>query len=260
MAIPEHALAERRAALTSSRPRQEGGGNVGETERVLSIIGGGALALYGLTRGSLGGAALALLGGSLVYRGATAHCAMYEALGVNTARTAEGGTGHVGHLGIKVEKSITINRPASELFAFWRDFENLPKVMSHVESVNVIEPSRSHWVVKAPAGTTVEWDAVIHNEKPNELIAWRSADDAEVVSAGAVNFRNAPDGRGTEVKVSLQYDPPGGALGALVAKLFGEAPEQQIEQDLRRFKQVMEAGEVASTEGQSSGRATHPGQ
>jgi uncharacterized membrane protein len=260
MAISEQAQAERRTALTSPSPRREARGNIGEAERLVSIIGGGALALYGLKRGSLGGVALAIVGGGLIFRGATAHRSINEALGIDTASTAEGGTGHVGQLGIKVEKSITIDRPAAELFAFWRNFENLPKVMSHVESVNVIEPSRSHWVVKAPAGTTVEWDAVIHNEKPNELIAWRSADDAEVLSAGSVNFRSAPDGRGTEVKVSLQYDPPGGVLGALVAKLFGEAPEQQIEQDLRRFKQVMEAGEAAPTKGQPSGRAQQLGQ
>jgi uncharacterized membrane protein len=233
------------------------GRNVGEVERWASIVGGGTLALYGLTRGTVAGVVLAALGGSLVYRGATAHCPLYEALGLNSAA---GGAGHVGNVGIKVEKQITIDRPARELYAYWRNFENLPRVMSHVRSVTVIEPSRSHWVVDGPAGTTVEWDAVIHNDVPNEIIAWRSAEGAEVASAGAVVFRSAPGGRGTEVKVSLQYNPPGGVLGSLVARLFGDAPEQQIEEDLRRFKRIMEGREAASGEGQSSGRAAQPGQ
>jgi uncharacterized membrane protein len=150
MAISEQVLAARRASLNRPSSKRERDENVGEAERWVSVIGGGVLAIYGLTRGSLGGAALAVLGGSLVYRGATAHCGMYEALGIDTATKAEGGAGHVGHLGIKVEKSIIIDRPAEELFAFWRDFENLPTVMSHVESVTVIEPTRSHWVVRLP--------------------------------------------------------------------------------------------------------------
>jgi uncharacterized membrane protein len=152
-----------------------------------------------------------------------------------------------------------VNRPAAELYRYWRNFENLPKFMDHLESVRTTGEKRSHWVAKAPAGTTVEWDAEIINEKENELIAWRSLENADVDNAGSVRFQEAPAGRGTEVRVSLEYDPPGGMVGAAIAKLFGEAPDQQIQEDLRRFKQVMEAGERATTEGQASGRSATSG-
>lgn len=236
--------------------------NVGPTERLASAIGGGALALYGLTRGTYGGIALALVGGSLVYRGATGHCNLYEAMGVNTASELSGENPRVsvkGGSGIKVEKSMTINRSPEELYRFWRNFENLPRVMSHLESVHVTGENRSHWVAKAPAGTTVEWDAEIYNEKENQMIAWRSLEGADVDNAGSVHFQPATGGRGTEVRVVLKYDPPGGVLGAAIAKLFGEEPEQQIQEDLRRFKQVMETGETATTEGQPSGRSVAAG-
>lgn len=232
------------------------GVNVGQNERVASLLGGGALAVYGITRGSVGGALLALAGGSLVYRGATGHCSLYEAMGVNTADVGSDGdtTGHVGQLGIKVERAILVNRPASELFAFWRNFENLARFMKHVESVKVLDDKVSHWVVKPPIGPRVEWDASIINEVPDELIAWKSVEGADVESAGSVRFSRGAAGRGTLVRVELQYDPPGGSVGAFVAKLFGEAPEKLIEGDLKRFKSVMETGEVATTEGQPSGR------
>ena len=240
--------------------RRSGGSNinVGEVERWASAIGGGALALYGLSRGTLGGVVLALVGGSLVYRGATGHCNMYEALHISTA----GDTGRrspavviPGQRGIKVEKAVTVNRSPEELYRFWRNFENLPRFMYHLESVHVTGEGRSHWVAKAPAGTTVEWDAEIYNEKENELIAWRSLEGADVPNAGSVRFQSAPGGRGTEVRVTLEYDPPGGVIGATIAKLFGEEPSQQVEEDLRRFKQTMEAGETPTTEGQPSGRS-----
>lgn len=226
--------------------------NVNQTERTISTLGGAALALYGLTRGSLGGVALALIGGSLVYRGTTGHCNVYEALGVNTAKTKGGVSGNSG---IKVEKSITINKSASELYNYWHNFENLPNFMDHLESVKEIGAKRSHWVAKAPLGTSVEWDAEIINDKENELIAWKSLPGADVDNAGSVRFEEATGGRGTVVKVSLEYNPPAGIVGAAIAKLFGEEPNQQVEQDLRRFKQVMETGATASTEGQPSARA-----
>lgn len=245
--------ATERGGLTSA------GVNVGQVERWASSIGGGALALYGLTRGSLGGIALAILGGALVQRGVTGHCNVYGAMGYSSAgeaglRNSEN-VSVPGGRGIKVEKSVTINRPHEELYGFWRNFENLPRFMNHLESVHVTGGDRSHWVAKAPAGTTVEWDAEVYNEKENEMIAWRSLEGADVASAGSVHFTPAAAGRGTVVRVVLKYDPPGGAVGAAVAKLFGENPEQQIEEDLRRFKQVMESGEVATTAGQPSGRA-----
>jgi uncharacterized membrane protein len=237
--------------------------NVGQVERLVSSVGGGALALYGVTRGSLGGIALALLGAALVQRGVSGHCNVYEAMNFSTAgdaslRNSEN-VSVPAERGTKVEKSVTINRPAEELYSFWRNFENLPRFMNHLEAVRVTGESRSHWVAKAPAGTSVEWDAEIYNEKEGELIAWRTLEGSQVASAGSVRFESAPGGRGTIVRVSLKYDPPGGKLGSLVARLFGENPEQQIDEDLGRFKQLMETGEVATTKGQPSGRSASAG-
>ena len=232
--------------------------NVGTIERVASVAGGAALALYGAKRKDLGGALLALLGAALVQRGATGHCAMYEGLGLDTS--SEGGVALVQQHGpnavldaskaVRVERTVTIAMEPDELYRFWRNFENLPRIMEHLESVTVLDSTRSRWKAKAPAGASVEWEAVIHNEIPNELIAWKSVDEATVPNAGSVHFTAAPGGRGTEVKVVLEYQPPAGKLGQIVARLFGEAPEQQVREDLRRFKSMMESGEVPTTEGQ----------
>ena len=150
--------------------------------------------------------------------------------------------------GVHVVESITIKRPRNEVYGFWHNFENLPRFMAHLESVEVSGDRRSHWVAKAPAGTTVEWDAETLDDRPNELIAWRSLPDASVPNSGSVRFKDAPGDRGTEVRVELRYQPPGGKLGAWVAKLFGEEPEQQVKGDLRRFKQVMEVGEIVHSD------------
>lgn len=149
--------------------------------------------------------------------------------------------------GIKVEKSVTVQRPARELWEFWRNFDNLPRIMEHVESVSVVDPVRSHWVVNGPAGTRYEWDAEIHNELPGELIAWRSV-GGDLHHAGSVRFKEI--GTGTLVIVELRYEPPAGRVGAAVAKLFGKEPGQQIEKDLERFKAAMESGEAQVPEGQ----------
>lgn len=154
--------------------------------------------------------------------------------------------------GIRVEKAITILATPEELYRFWRNFENLPRIMYHLEAVTVTDAMHSHWVAKAPAGTTVAWDAEIINEEDDSLIAWRSVENADVSNAGSVHFEPT-NGRGTVVRVNLKYDPPAGKLGAAVAKLFGENPEQSIGDDLRRLKQLMETGEIATIEGQTSG-------
>lgn len=149
--------------------------------------------------------------------------------------------------GIHVTKSITIGRPRDEVYRFWRDFTNLPVFMAHLESVEILD-GRSRWRAKAPAGMKVEWDAEILQDEPGEIIRWRSLAGAEVPNQGTVKFVDAPGGRGTIVRVELVYDPPAGILGAAVAKLFGEEPEQQIEGDLRRLKQVLETGEVVHSD------------
>jgi uncharacterized membrane protein len=229
--------------------------DVGTLDRALSAAGGGALALTGLVRRGPAGVALAAAGGWLLYRSATGRDPLYRALGINTAKTNPGPLASVRHKeGIKVKHSVTVNRPQEELFRFWRNFENLPRLMSHLESVTVLDGGRSHWVAKAPAGRTVEWDAEIHTETVNELISWRSLEGSQIANAGSVRFRPAPGGRGTEVTVTLEYSPPLGHVGATLAGIFGEEPGQQVREDLRRFKQQMEAGEIPTTEGQPSGR------
>ena len=154
---------------------------------------------------------------------------------------------------IKVEKTVTINKPQDELYNFWHNFENLPQFMSHLKLVKVVEEKRSHWVAKAPLGTTVEWDADIIEDKKNEFISWSSVKNANIENSGFVRFKKAPGNRGTEVEVVIVYQPPGGKIGAAIAKLFGEAPKQQIGDDLNRFKMLMETGEIATTEGQPKG-------
>ena len=157
---------------------------------------------------------------------------------------------------IRVRTAITVNRPPEAVYGHWHRLENLPQFMYHLESVQVDEGGRSRWVAKAPAGTTVEWEAEIVEDVPNELIAWRSLDGADVPNSGSVRFRPAPAGRGTEVTLELEYEPPGGAVGAAGARLFGEEPVQQVKDDLRRFKQVMETGEVVRSHGTPEGTRT----
>jgi len=237
----------------SEAPQARSQINVGDPERWLSLVGGGALALMGLSRRSLGGAALAAVGGSLIYRGMSGHCSLYQALGHSSAEETGPATSvRAGH-GCKVEESMTINRSPAELFHFFRDFTNLPRFMRHVEAVTVEGPNRSHWVVRGPLGVKAEWDAEIYTERPNEMISWRSLEGSEVDTAGSIHFKARPEGRGTEVRVVLKYDPPGGKAGALIARLFGRSAEQLIRADLCRFKQLMETGEIATIEGQPHG-------
>jgi uncharacterized membrane protein len=229
--------------------------NVGPTERVVSGLAAAAVAAMVLRRKRLRPLLLPLAG-SLFSRAVTGRCSVNRALGRNTAR--RGRVSPVASVrrgeGIKVERSVLVNRPVQEVYRFWRNFENLPRFMDHLESVTVIDETRSHWVAKAPAGTRVEWDAVIHNEIENQLIAWRSLPGADVNNAGSVHFMEPANGGRTEVRVVLSYEPPAGKLGAVVAKLMGEEPSQQVEDDLRRFKQVMEAAEAPSNSRHPVGR------
>ena len=207
--------------------------NLGAVERVASIVGGTVLVVFGLRRRSRAGLSLAWSGAMLVVRGVSGWCALYETLGIN--RTADGTR---GNLGVKVERGVMFDEPAEKLYAFWREFRNLPTIMPNIESVTEDPGGRSHWVVKGPAGTTLEWDAEIINDKPNELIAWRTAPGARVEHAGSVRFEPQPGG-GTLVRVSLQYDPPGGELAHMVTALFGADPGERIEEDLTRLKEAL---------------------
>jgi uncharacterized membrane protein len=158
---------------------------------------------------------------------------------------------------IRVTKAITVNATPEEAYRLWRNFENLPQFMAHLESVQVMDERRSYWKAKAPLGATVEWTAEITEDRPNELIAWRSLESADVRNWGRVRFTRLSGDRGIEVRVELNYDPPGGAVGASIAKLFGEEPSVQVDGDLRRFKQVLEVGEVVHSDA-SIHRGMHP--
>jgi uncharacterized membrane protein len=234
--------------------RARSGQNISDVERWLSMAAGTGLALYGLSRRKTAGWILTALGGMLVQRGATGHCPTYKAFGINTAGTGEdtrsvlGGSG-----GTRVEESVIINRSIEELYRFWRNLENLPQFMPHLESVERITDTLSRWRAHGPGGQTVEWNAEIINEVPNKVIGWRSIEGSDVVSAGSVNFDEAGPGRGTRVTVHMQYSPPGGKIGAAVARLLGRDAASEIREDLRRFKQLIETGEVPTTDGQSRG-------
>jgi uncharacterized membrane protein len=238
--------------------------NVSPTERVVSGVAGGALIAYGIKQGGTVGALLSVLGGGLALRGATGHCQVYDAMDVNTAdatqprRLSAGSkkspfTNSATSGKIHVKKSVTINKSPAELYQFWRNFENLPKFMTHLEAVTVTGEKTSFWKAKAPLGTTVEWNAEITSDQENERIGWKSTEGADIANTGVVEFRPTST-RGTEVRVVLTYEAPGGKLGSLVAKLFGEEPSQQVYGDLYRFKSLMESGEIITVEGQPSGR------
>ena len=229
--------------------RAHSGRNISDAERWLAMAAGVGLAAYGASQRRAAGWALAGLGAILFRRGYTAHCEVYEMLGINTAGTGEDTRRALGgSAGVIVEESVTINRSSAELYRFWRNLENLPRFMSHLESVERITDTLSRWRAKGPAGRDVEWNAEIINEVPNQVIGWRSIEGSDVVSAGSVNFEEAGPGRGTRVRVRLQYSPPGGKVGAAIAKMMGRDPATEIREDLRRFKQLIEAGEVATNE------------
>jgi uncharacterized membrane protein len=147
---------------------------------------------------------------------------------------------------VLIGRSVTIDRPRRELYDFWRNFNNLSHFMHSIKGVTITDATRSHWIVDAPAGKTVEWDSSVTADEPGRLIAWRSEDGASVRNSGQVEFRDSPDGRGTVVTVTLAYDPPGGGIGKMIAKLFQKEPKIQARQDLRRFKQLMETGEIST--------------
>jgi uncharacterized membrane protein len=154
---------------------------------------------------------------------------------------------------LHMTKSITVNRPAEECYRFWHDFESFPRFMQHLESVKITGDNRTHWRAKGPAGTSFSWDAELVADEPSQFLAWRSIEGSGIDNSGSVRFERAPGGRGTIVRVELHYVPPAGMAGAMLAKLFGEEPSQQVDEDLRRFKWLIEVGEIPTTIGQPSG-------
>lgn len=157
------------------------------------------------------------------------------------------------HEAALVGRTITINRPRAEVYAFWRDFRNLAQFMENVVRVEPGDDRRSHWVIEAPGGRTVEWDSILTEEQPERLLSWESAEGADIRNTGRIEFRDAPPGRGTEVTASIVYNPPGGDLGKLIAKLFQKEPKVQARRDLRRLKQLLETGEISTSAAPDAG-------
>jgi uncharacterized membrane protein len=243
----------RNAEDMGQQERQGGGVNVGNQERMISAGAGVLLTLYGLKRLHLSNLVLVGLGAMLLKRAATGKCEVYQALGFNTAEGDGAAPQAYFDRGIHVEESFTIMKSPEELYTFWHRFENLPQFMMHLNSVKTLDEKRSRWVAQGPAGMNVEWDAEIINDEPNRTIAWRSLGGADVDNAGSVTFRPAAGDRGTEVSVTLDYIPPMGKAGSVVAKLFGRDADQMIREDLRNFKRLMETGEIPTTQGQPRG-------
>lgn len=218
--------------------------NVDQTERILSALGGAALLAYAIQRRS---ATVGLIGGALglglLYRGVSGYSYAYHALQVSTAKD------HVGK-GVRVDAALTVNRPIEEVYDFWRNLENLPKFMRHIKAVQRNGSGQSHWIAEISPKLRLEWDAQILQDIPNELIAWRTVPGSTIDHGGAVRFKPATGNRGTEVHATIRYEPPGGMIGETVAGLFKTITQQQVKEDIRRFKSVMEAGEFPSTQGQ----------
>ena len=228
--------------------------NIGEQERIGSTTIGAALIGYGLKRRDWLGVLAAIGGGALLYRGATGYCAVTESLGQDRRQGAmDTKEALAGSRGVNVCEAVTIQRSADDLYREWRNLEALPEKMKHVQSVQELSDGTSHWCAMGPAGKTFEWDAEILQDIPGKLLSWRSLPGADVISAGSVNFDETTSG--TRVTVRLQYDPPGGKIGAYVAWLMRQEPSQQIREDLRDWKSRLEAGEAPTTEGQTSARA-----
>jgi uncharacterized membrane protein len=229
--------------------------NVGQKERALSAVAGGAILMGGLATRRLGLVSTAI-GASLLYRGISGNCLAYRALGIDRSGRSQPEVGVAAKQGVHFDRSITIARPVADVFAYWRQLDNLPRLIDHLTSVTVIEGKRSHWIAQGPLGEAVEWDAEIFNERPDELIAWRSLPGSELDTAGSMHFQSLPHDRGTAVRLELKYDPPAGVFGAHVADWLGQDVEEELFEGLRRMKRLLETGETPRTEGQPQGHCS----
>jgi uncharacterized membrane protein len=223
-----------------------------DVERWASIATAAALMAYGVSRRSKAGSCLALAAAPLAYRGVSGHwpTSLSFLAGHGDSRSTKDALS--GDRGIHVRESIRLELPVEEVYRFWRRFENLPRFMSHLVRVSDEGNGRTHWVASGPAGVPVEWDAEIINEAENKVIGWQSMPGSDVVNAGSVTFTPVRGGRATQVTVHLQYAPPAGRLGAVVAWALWREPSQTIREDLRRMKQLLEAGEIATARSQSA--------
>jgi uncharacterized membrane protein len=225
--------------------------NVGNAERIVSAAAGGALLAHGIKTGGIPGAIESIAGGVMLFRGATGHCHMYDAAGVNTVRKEPVGSQRSPYNRralsgrVHVTETIDIDRPANVVYEFWKNFKNFPQFMNHVEAVAMNPDGTWHWKAKAPLGTSVEWDARITSDVPNERIGWQSVENSDVPNSGVVEFRGTPDDS-TKLTVTMIYEAPAGKLGEWAAWALGEEPSLQVADDLRRFKELIESGQPAA--------------
>ncbi|MCB0060990.1 MAG: DUF2892 domain-containing protein [Caldilineaceae bacterium] len=269
--------------------QRQGGRNVDQTERQIAVATGGMLLLHAVLTRSRLSLLTGALGAALIWHGQSRHSPIYDALDMNTARQPlwertpwDGGNGRQqqgdwqrqqewqqrtmqqrqeprqeprrGNT-IEIERAVTVNKPAEELYNYWRKLENLPNFMEHLQTVEQTDETHSHWVASLAGGLPVAWDAEIVEDKENERIVWRTLPDAQVQQSGVVTFQEATGERGTVVHVDIKYSPPGGVVGEAFARMLNGVTAQQVKDDIHRFKSLMETGEVATVEGQPSGRA-----
>lgn len=258
--FPESGPAVRRVAIKAIRDREEDrtpevGVNVGQVERWASGVGGALLVVHGLRRGNFGGLALAVLGGALVHRGVTGHCQAYRALDIDTSGKHRADADEHVYKGVLVKHATTINRTPMEVYDYVKDPANHHRYMEGIESVRLDEQGVSHWAMKGPFGTTWRFRSKHINEEPGRLVAWKTLPGGDVENAGSIRLTPAWDGRGTEVAMEISFEPPAGSVGVAIAKLLGHDPDAIVRENLRRLKNLLEAGEIPTIEGQTSGRA-----
>ena len=240
--MAQHEMAARDApakAKEHSTERPKDWVNVGQIERLASALTGGALAAYGMAKRNPAGIAMALLGGTILLRGATGHCLVYQAMGSSTAPEEED---------VHLEDAIIVNQPRAVLFAFWREFANLPQFVPGLVSVVPVGDTQLHWIANTSGNRRITWDTEIIAEKKNALITWRTLPDSPVRHTASVRFTTLPHGGGTEVRMSVEYRAPGGQIAGKLSKILGKDPEQTLLEILQQFKQLAESGEVAATE------------
>jgi uncharacterized membrane protein len=233
--------------------------NVNRTERIASVAAGGALLGYGIKRGGWIGALSSAVGGEMLYRGTTGHCHLYDATGINTRggeplgtqKSPNDKTSLSGR--IHVTENIRIDRPANVVYTAWKNFENFPRFMEHVESVTRNQDDTWHWVAKAPLGTSVEWDARVTSDIQDQRIGWQATKDSQIPNSGVVEFVGTPDDA-TDLTVTMIYEAPAGKFGEWVAWALGEEPHIQVADDLRRFKELVEKSESNLTASSASAK------
>ncbi|HEX8907519.1 MAG TPA: SRPBCC family protein [Longimicrobiaceae bacterium] len=235
--------------------------NVGRNERIASVVGGAGLGLLAARQKGIGGALLGLAGAWLIARGASGHCFVYDAMDVDTSDEPSPSRGPItaaeNEPGVSVNASITVNRTPDEAYAAWRDFEQAPRYMDRITRVEILDPTRSRWTATGPMGRSWTWESQVVEDVAGELIAWESLPGAELPNRGWVQFLPAGgDGRQTEVRYFVEFDPPGGIIGDAIASVFHDAPKEMIRGDLRRFRQMVESAETTTATAQSSGEET----